>query len=76
VAVEGVELDGGGRKVVLFTTEKISLREANELLQREGFHGVMRLDDVQTIPSIPFLGTGKADYKLLRAKILEGPASG
>ena len=70
VAVEGVELDGGGRKVVLFTTESISLREANELLSKEGFQGVMRLDDVQTIPSLPILGTGKTDYKVLRAKIV------
>jgi acyl-CoA synthetase (AMP-forming)/AMP-acid ligase II/acyl carrier protein len=74
VAVEGVELDGGGRNVVLFTTEPITLREANDLLQKEGFQGVMRLDDVQTVPSLPVLGTGKTDYKVLRAKIVEGSA--
>ncbi|MFO0843037.1 MAG: acyl-[ACP]--phospholipid O-acyltransferase [Gemmataceae bacterium] len=68
VAVEGVEHDGG-RRVVLFTTEPITLREANEVLQREGFHGVMRLDEVRRVEAIPMLGTGKADYKVLRLQI-------
>jgi acyl-CoA synthetase (AMP-forming)/AMP-acid ligase II/1-acyl-sn-glycerol-3-phosphate acyltransferase/acyl carrier protein len=67
-AVEGVETDGG-RRVVLFTTEPITLREANEVLHREGFHGVMRLDEVRRVEAIPMLGTGKADYKQLRAQI-------
>lgn len=67
-AVEGIETDGG-RRVVLFTTEPITLREANDLLQREGFHGVMRLDEVRRVEAIPMLGTGKADYKQLRAQI-------
>jgi long-chain-fatty-acid--[acyl-carrier-protein] ligase len=70
VAVEGVELDGGGRRIVLFTTEDISLRQANEILMREGFQGVMRLDEVRRVEKLPLLGTGKTDYKVLRAQIL------
>jgi long-chain-fatty-acid--[acyl-carrier-protein] ligase len=70
VAVEGVELPGG-RKIVLFTTEQISLREANALLLAEGFQGVMRLDEVRHVERIPVLGTGKTDYKILRARILD-----
>jgi acyl-CoA synthetase (AMP-forming)/AMP-acid ligase II/1-acyl-sn-glycerol-3-phosphate acyltransferase/acyl carrier protein len=69
VAVEGVELDGSGRRVVLFTTEEISLQQANALLHREGFHGVMRLDEVRRVDVLPVLGTGKTDYKVLRAQI-------
>ena len=72
VAVEGVELPNGGRKVVLFTTEDISERDANTLLQGEGFRGVMRLDEVRKVDAVPVLGTGKADYKQLRAKLTEG----
>jgi long-chain-fatty-acid--[acyl-carrier-protein] ligase len=72
VAVEGVELDGGGRRIVLFASEEISLREANDLLVREGFHGVMRLDEVRRVGTLPVLGTGKTDYKVLRAQILSG----
>ena len=68
VAVEGVERDAG-RRIVLFTTEALDLREANALLLKEGFHGVMRLDEVRRIDTVPVLGTGKTDYKQLRALI-------
>jgi long-chain-fatty-acid--[acyl-carrier-protein] ligase len=74
VAVEGVEVDGG-RRIVLFTTEQISLREANELLLREGFQGVLRLDEVRRVEKLPVLGTGKTDYKVLRAQILAKEAA-
>jgi long-chain-fatty-acid--[acyl-carrier-protein] ligase len=66
VAVEGVETEAG-RRVVLFTTEAITLREANARLLEEGFRGVMRLDEVRRVDKIPVLGTGKTDYKVLRA---------
>jgi long-chain-fatty-acid--[acyl-carrier-protein] ligase len=70
VAVEGVETPTG-RRVVLFTTEPIELREANALLAEEGFGGVMRLDEVRRVASIPVLGTGKTDYKVLRAMLTD-----
>jgi long-chain-fatty-acid--[acyl-carrier-protein] ligase len=68
VAVEGIETPDG-RRIVLFTTEDISLRDANALLQAEGFRGVMRLDDVKKLDKLPVLGTGKTDYKVLRGMI-------
>jgi long-chain-fatty-acid--[acyl-carrier-protein] ligase len=70
VAVEGVETHDG-RNVVLFTTEEVSLREANAVLQKEGFRGVMRLDDVRRVDKIPVLGTGKTDYKVLRGMLTD-----
>jgi long-chain-fatty-acid--[acyl-carrier-protein] ligase len=73
VAVEGVETPEG-RRIVLFTTEPIALREANGRLQEEGFRGVMRLDEVQQVNAIPVLGTGKTDYKMLRARITCDPS--
>ena len=54
---------------MLFTTEDVSLRDANALLVQEGFRGVMRLDAVQKVAKLPLLGTGKMDYKALRAMI-------
>lgn len=66
VAVEGVESDSG-RHIVLFTTEDITLRDANALLIEEGFRGVIRLDEVRRVEAIPVLGTGKTDYKVMRA---------
>ena len=69
VAVEGVEHEGG-RRIVLFATEPIALREANALLLESGLQGVMRLDEVRRVEAIPTLGTGKTDYKQLRAQVL------
>ncbi|MBN9517548.1 AMP-binding protein [bacterium] len=67
VAVEGTDADG--RKIVLFTTEPLTLREANAILLEEGFRGVMRLDEVRRVDALPVLGTGKTDYKVLRAQL-------
>jgi long-chain-fatty-acid--[acyl-carrier-protein] ligase len=76
VAVEGVETPGG-RRIVLFTTEPLGLREANAVLWDEGFRGVMRLDEVRQVESISVLGTGKTDYKAYRAQLTEaGLAAG
>jgi acyl-CoA synthetase (AMP-forming)/AMP-acid ligase II/1-acyl-sn-glycerol-3-phosphate acyltransferase/acyl carrier protein len=71
VAVEGIET-ATGRKIVLFTTAEIALADANTLLTAAGFRGIMRLDEVRKIATIPLLGTGKTDYKVLRAQITEG----
>src|SRR5262249_15800013 len=68
VAVEGIEAPTG-RRIVLFATEEISLRDANALLHGEGLRGVMRLDEVRQIAKLPVLGTGKTDYKVLRGMI-------
>jgi long-chain-fatty-acid--[acyl-carrier-protein] ligase len=74
VAVEGIETEEG-RRIVLFTTEPMKLADANAVLRQEGFHGVMRLDEVRQVKSIPVLGTGKTDYKVLRAQILSEQAA-
>ena len=75
VAVEGIETDGG-RRIVLFSTEPITLGEANTMLMQEGFRGVMRLDEVRRVAKVPVLGTGKTDYKALRAMLTaEGAAA-
>jgi acyl-CoA synthetase (AMP-forming)/AMP-acid ligase II len=68
VAVEGIETPNG-RKIVLFTTTEIKLTDANALLAKSGFRGIMRLDEVRKLDHLPVLGTGKLDYKVLRAQI-------
>ncbi len=70
VAVEGIETPEG-RRIVLFSTQPITLREANAVLAEAGLRGVMRLDDTRQIANIPVLGTGKTDYKVLRKLIAE-----
>ena len=66
MAVEGVEIEGG-RNIVLFTNEPLSLSDANACLTQDGFRGVMRLDAVRQLDKIPLLGTGKIDYRRLKA---------
>jgi hypothetical protein len=46
--------------------------EANDRLHEKGFRGVMRLDEVRQMQAIPVLGTGKTDYKAIRALITAG----
>jgi long-chain-fatty-acid--[acyl-carrier-protein] ligase len=70
VAVEGVETPDG-RHITLFTTFDYSMREASAVLHESGLRGVMRLDEVRRIETIPVLGTGKTDYKQLRNIVLE-----
>ena len=72
VAVEGVETDGG-RRIVLFSTEELNLHDANAKLLAAGVRGVMRLDEVRKVEKIAVLGTGKTDYKALRAMIEKPP---
>jgi long-chain-fatty-acid--[acyl-carrier-protein] ligase len=74
VAVEGIETPDG-RWIVLFSVVEIALREANALLAEAGFRGVMRLDEVARLESIPVLGTGKTDYKVLQKLIVQRQAT-
>ncbi|MCS7021369.1 MAG: AMP-binding protein [Gemmataceae bacterium] len=69
VAVEGIET-ADGRRIVLFTTEPLTLQQANAILQEEGYRGLYRLDEVRHLDRLPVLGTGKTDYKVLR-RLLE-----
>jgi long-chain-fatty-acid--[acyl-carrier-protein] ligase len=43
--------------------------ETNERLKEAGFRGVMRLDEVRRLETVPLLGSGKTDYKSLRAMV-------
>jgi len=46
------------------------------VLAEAGFRGVMRLDEVVRVESLPVLGTGKTDYKVLRKMVAERAAAG
>lgn len=70
VAVEGTD-EHGLRWIVLFCTPQLSLADANRILIEDGFRGVFRLDQVVKMDSIPILGSGKIDYKQLRAQAIK-----
>ena len=63
LAVESGE-DGA---IVLFTTLDITREEANAALRAARRSGLSAVARVQKLASIPVLGTGKTDYKALKA---------
>ena len=63
LAVESGE-DGA---IVLFTTLDITREEANAALRAARLSGLSAVARVQKLASIPVLGTGKTDYKALKA---------
>lgn len=63
IAVESGE-DGA---IVLFTTLGISKEEANAALRAARLSGLFAVARVRKMESIPVLGTGKTDYKALKA---------
>lgn len=67
LALEGTETDHD-IKIVLFTVDmKVSVEEVNHYLREQGVSNLIRIDEVKKIEKIPLLGTGKIDYKELKA---------
>ncbi len=75
VAIEGIETVDG-RRIVLFATQTLTTSDANAILVENGMRGVMRIDEVRSLGKIPILGTGKTDYKALRALIEQNEPAG
>ena len=71
VAVESLEVEGTRPIICLFSTTELSLDEANATLNEAGFSGVARLNKACELVEIPVLGTGKTDYRGLKAKLEE-----
>lgn len=71
IAVESLEIEGERPVICLFSTTKLSLDEANTTLSDAGFSGVARLNKTVTVHQIPVLGTGKTDYRGLKAQLEE-----
>jgi long-chain-fatty-acid--[acyl-carrier-protein] ligase len=68
LAVEGCD-KRESPQIVLFSTNAINLDEANALLRGAGFSNLIKLHHLVTLDEIPVLGTGKTDYKVLKAMI-------
>jgi len=69
IAVSAKEEEGKRPEIYLFTTEDISVDEANNVLREAGFGNLSRISFVKKIDAIPILGTGKTDYQSLKAEI-------
>lgn len=71
LAVEARE-DASGTaqpEIILFTTQNISMAEANAALRQAGLSPLYAVRRVVKLEAIPLLGTGKTDYRALRALV-------
>jgi len=68
LAIEGSDKIDPPR-IVLFSTIPIELSEANQHLKQSGFSSLGKIHQLVEIAEIPLLGTGKTDYKVLKARI-------
>lgn len=57
-------------KIVLFSTRDISRDAANTALRTAGLSGLFAVSRVEHIDAIPVLGTGKTDYRSLKARLV------
>lgn len=74
LAVEAGAEELGG-EIVLFTPMPITMQEANAALRRSGLSGLYAVKRVVQVASIPLLGTGKTNYRELKALLAGGTVS-
>ena len=68
LAVEGTDKSNPPR-IALFTSQTIDLNEANAYLIKNGVAPIAKLRETIQVEEIPVLGTGKTDYKVLKAML-------
>jgi len=66
LALEALEQEGRV-ELVLFTTREISREDANAAIREAGFSPIHNVRLVRSLEQIPLLGTGKTDYRALKA---------
>ena len=59
-------------ELVLCTTRSLSKDAVNAVLKGVGFGRIAKIAEVYTLPSIPLLGTGKINYRLLEEMVENG----
>jgi long-chain-fatty-acid--[acyl-carrier-protein] ligase len=70
-AIVPYEIDGERPKLGLFGVFDSDVESVNQLLRDAGFGNIARVQHVTTVPEIPLLGTGKADYRSLQTQLRE-----
>jgi long-chain-fatty-acid--[acyl-carrier-protein] ligase len=58
-------------EVVLFATFDIDRQTANDLIREAGLSALHNVRKVVKVEEIPLLGTGKTDYRALRALLVD-----
>ena len=60
-------------ELVLFTTRPIVREAANDAIRAAGFSPIHNVRMVRGLEKIPLLGTGKTDYRALKALLSPAP---
>lgn len=60
---------GDNKPIIAFTSVPLTLAQVQSELRARGMKGSHKIDEVRHIDSIPMLGTGKTDYKILEGII-------
>ncbi|MDP2989928.1 MAG: hypothetical protein Q8O57_05125, partial [Kiritimatiellota bacterium] len=58
-------------ELVLFTVKPIARETANQSLRKAGLSSLHNIRAVRVVETIPTLGTGKTDYRVLKAMLAE-----
>lgn len=69
LAICAKEEAGEKTRLFLFTAFNLAADEANKALRDSGFSNLIRISQVQFLPTIPIMGTGKVNYRELETKI-------
>lgn len=70
LAVDALE-EEGQTVLVLFTTLPLEREQANAVLREEGLSALYMLRRVRRLAALPLLGSGKVDYRSLRALAMQ-----
>ena len=70
LAVDALE-EEGQTVLVLFTTLPLEREQANTVLRAEGLSALYMLRRVRRLAALPLLGSGKVDYRSLRALAMQ-----
>lgn len=68
-AVEAIE-DGSRPRIALFTTMELSREDVNASIREAGLSSLHNVREVVHLDEIPRLGSGKVDYRALRAMLV------
>lgn len=71
LAVQAADAEGRP-EIVLFTTRPLERLEVNQQLREAGLSPIHNIRRVVPIDEIPLLGSGKTDYRALKALLAEG----
>ena len=71
VAIEAVEKEGERPVITLFSVDELDLDNVNSIIKSAGFSSLAKVGVIKRIETIPLLGTGKTDYRSLKAILTE-----